>query len=99
MTWDARGRLWVVETELAKNPAKQQELLDKIDELAQPEDWWVMAGSLPPAVAEDFYARIVAERGERLHLRGMLQRMLKERREAELGTGRRRVLNLGRHRV
>ncbi len=41
-------------------PAKQQELLDKIDELAQPEDWWVMAGSLPPGVAEDFYARIVA---------------------------------------
>lgn len=41
-------------------PAKQQELLDKIDELAQPDDWWVMAGSLPPGVAEDFYARIVA---------------------------------------
>ena len=40
--------------------AKQQELLDKIATLAQPGDWWVLAGSLPPGCAEDFYARIVA---------------------------------------
>jgi 1-phosphofructokinase family hexose kinase len=40
--------------------AKQQELLDKIAALAQPGDWWVLAGSLPPGCAEDFYARIVA---------------------------------------
>ncbi len=38
---------------------KQSELLDKIAVLARPGDWWVMAGSLPPGVAEDFYARIV----------------------------------------
>lgn len=40
-------------------PAKQKELLDKIDSLAQRGDWWVLAGSLPPGVTDDFYARIV----------------------------------------
>ena len=39
--------------------AKQKELLDKIDGLAKHGDWWVLAGSLPPGVADDFYARIV----------------------------------------
>jgi len=34
-------------------------LLAKIDGIAQPGDWWVLAGSLPPGVEEDFYARIV----------------------------------------
>ncbi len=38
----------------------QQALLEKIDALAAPGDWWVMAGSLPPGVGEDFYARIIA---------------------------------------
>ncbi len=40
-------------------PAKQQELLDKIAALARPGGWWVLAGSLPPGCAENFYARIV----------------------------------------
>lgn len=39
--------------------AKQKELLDKIDSLAKSGDWWVLAGSLPPGIANDFYARIV----------------------------------------
>jgi 1-phosphofructokinase family hexose kinase len=41
------------------NEAKQKELLDKIDSLAKPGDWWVLAGSLPPGIENDFYARIV----------------------------------------
>src|SRR5690349_11881142 len=39
--------------------AKQKELLDKIDSLAKPADWWVLAGSLPPGIENNFYARIV----------------------------------------
>jgi 1-phosphofructokinase family hexose kinase len=39
--------------------AKQQELLDKIGTLTKPGDWWVLAGSMPPGVADDFYARVV----------------------------------------
>jgi 1-phosphofructokinase family hexose kinase len=38
---------------------KQKELLDKIDSLAKPGDWWVLAGSLPPGIGNDYYARVV----------------------------------------
>ena len=38
---------------------KQEELLAKIDSLAKPGDWWVLAGSLPPGLADDYYARVV----------------------------------------
>ncbi len=40
--------------------AKQRELLDKIDSLAKHGEWWVLAGSMPPGVADDFYARVVS---------------------------------------
>jgi 1-phosphofructokinase family hexose kinase len=39
--------------------SKQQELLDKIDTLAKSGDWWVLAGSLPPGVTGDIYARVI----------------------------------------
>jgi len=48
--------------------ASQHELLEKIATLAQPGDCWVLAGSLPPGVSDDFYAQIVSV----LNLRGSM---------------------------
>lgn len=45
--------------------ARQGELLAKIEMLAKPGDWWVLAGSLPPGVGEDYYAKIVRILGSR----------------------------------
>jgi 1-phosphofructokinase family hexose kinase len=39
--------------------ASQDELLAKIDAITRPGDWWVLAGSLPPGVGDDIYARVV----------------------------------------
>jgi 1-phosphofructokinase family hexose kinase len=41
------------------DPANQEALLAKIDAITQPNDWWVLAGSLPPGVSDDIYARII----------------------------------------
>jgi 1-phosphofructokinase family hexose kinase len=38
---------------------EQTALLDKIRALAQPDDWWVLAGSLPPGMPSAFYADII----------------------------------------
>lgn len=37
-----------------------QALVDKIQTLANPGDWWVLAGSLPPGVPETIYAELAA---------------------------------------
>ena len=42
----------VSETDLAK-------LIQKVRNLARPDDWWVLAGSLPPGVPPAFYAEII----------------------------------------
>jgi len=38
---------------------EQESLLDKVANLAQPESWWVLAGSLPPGIPSDFYFRLI----------------------------------------
>ena len=40
--------------------AAQAALLTQIEQLIQPGDWWVLAGSLPPGVPQSIYAQMVA---------------------------------------
>ena len=39
--------------------AETKKLLEKINQLAKAEDWWVLAGSLPPGISGDVYAKII----------------------------------------
>ncbi|HMQ55233.1 MAG TPA: 1-phosphofructokinase [Anaerolineae bacterium] len=41
------------------SPAEQASLLAKIEALAQPGDWWVLSGSLPPGLAPAIYGDII----------------------------------------
>jgi fructose-1-phosphate kinase PfkB-like protein len=34
-------------------------LLQKMDKLVQPGDWWILAGSLPVGMRADSYARMI----------------------------------------
>lgn len=38
---------------------EQHALVEKISGLAQPGDWWVLAGSLPPGVPANYYAQLI----------------------------------------
>ncbi len=40
-------------------PEKQSEILRNIEARTQAGDWWVMSGSLPPGIPDDFYARAI----------------------------------------
>jgi 1-phosphofructokinase family hexose kinase len=39
--------------------ARQNEFMEKMRNLIQPGDWWVLAGSLPPCVSEGMYGEMI----------------------------------------
>jgi 1-phosphofructokinase family hexose kinase len=43
----------------AISAAAQEALQEKVRACAAPDDWWVLAGSLPPGVAPSFYAQLI----------------------------------------
>jgi 1-phosphofructokinase family hexose kinase len=42
-------------------PAEQDALMTRVQSLARPGDWWVLAGSLPPGARDTIYADLVRE--------------------------------------
>ncbi len=50
----------VNESGAAVSAEKQQLLIDTIQKHAKRDDWWVLAGSLPPGVSADFYAQLIS---------------------------------------
>ncbi len=40
-------------------PEEIEQLLQKVEELIHPEDWWIMSGSLPRGVPHDIYAQMI----------------------------------------
>jgi 1-phosphofructokinase family hexose kinase len=39
--------------------AEQDALMNKVETLARPDDWWVLAGSLPPGATDTIYANVI----------------------------------------
>jgi 1-phosphofructokinase family hexose kinase len=51
--------LKVNETGPSVTPEELETLLKKVRDHVKARDWWVMAGSIPPGVPDDFYAQII----------------------------------------
>ena len=56
---DAEHHLKVNEAGPEVSVKAQAELLSRVEQLTKPGDWWVLAGSLPPGVSENFYGKII----------------------------------------
>jgi fructose-1-phosphate kinase PfkB-like protein len=49
----------VNESGLTVTSAEQDALMTKVETLARPDDWWVLAGSLPPGATGTIYANVI----------------------------------------